>query len=77
MDASELIYLAQWAYRRSLDEPGKLPVVAKAGDLLVKTAEAVQARSLEPQPEVEQALPGNDTDAMPVSPDNGTGAEGQ
>ena len=77
MDASELIYLAQWAYRRSLDEPGKLPVVAKAGDLLVKTAEAVQARSLEPQPEVEQALPGNDTDTMPVSPDNGTGAEGQ
>ena len=66
MDASELIYLAQWVYRRSLEEPEKLAVVAKAGDLLVRTAEAVQDRSLEPQPEVEQVLT-----------DNGTSAEGQ
>jgi hypothetical protein len=64
MDASELIYLAQWVYRRSLEEPGKLAVVAKAGDLLVRTAEAVLDRSLEPQPEVEQVITGNGTEAQ-------------
>ena len=59
MDAAELIYLAQWVYRRGQEDPG-LANVAKAGDLLVRTAEAVAERASEPQPEVEQAL-GNDT----------------
>lgn len=77
MDASELIYLAQWAYRRSLDEPGKLPVVAKAGDLLVKTAEAVLDRSLEPQPEVEQMPASNGTDAKQTPTDTGTDTQRQ
>ena len=66
MDASELIYLAQWVYRRSLEDPSGLGSLAKAGELLVRTAEAVHERSLEPQPEVEQMIT-----------DNGTQSEGQ
>lgn len=66
MDASELIYLAQWVYRRSLEDPSGLGSLAKAGELLVRTAEAVHERSLEPQPEVEQVIT-----------DNGTQSEGQ
>jgi hypothetical protein len=61
MDASELIYLAQWVHRRSLEDPNGMGSVAKAGELLVRTAEAVQERALEPQPEVEQVVTGNET----------------
>ena len=61
MDASELIYMAQWVYRRSLDDPASMVGVAKAGDLLVRTAEAVQERAQEPQPEVEPVPTGNET----------------
>lgn len=61
MDASELIYLVQWVHRRSLEDPNGMGSVAKAGDLLVRTAEAVQERALEPQPEVEQVVTGNET----------------
>jgi len=59
MDASELIYLAQWVYRRGQEDPG-LGNVARAGELLARMAEAVEERSREPQPEVEQVV-GNDT----------------
>jgi hypothetical protein len=53
MDASELIYLAQWVYRRKLEN---LPmnIVAKAGDLLVKTAAAVEERAGQPGPDAPQ-----------------------
>ncbi|PKN42197.1 MAG: hypothetical protein CVU60_08240 [Deltaproteobacteria bacterium HGW-Deltaproteobacteria-18] len=61
MDASELIYLAQWVHRRSLEDPNGMGSIAKAGELLVRTAEAVQERALEPQPEVEQVVTGNET----------------
>jgi len=61
MDASELIYLAQWVYRRGLEEPAGLGNVAKAGELLARTAEAVEERSRQPQPEVEEALEDNGT----------------
>ena len=59
MDATELIYLAQWVYRRGQEDPG-LANVARAGELLVRTADAVAQRSSEPQPEVEQVV-GDDT----------------
>jgi hypothetical protein len=55
MDAAELIYLAQWVYRRGQEDPG-LGNVARAGELLVRTAEAVAERSSEPQPEVEEVV---------------------
>jgi len=64
MDASELIYLAQWVYRRSLEDPNGMGSLAKAGELLVRTAEAVHERSLEPQPEVEQMITDNGTQSV-------------
>lgn len=45
LDASELIYLAQWVYRRGLEDEKSLATVAKAGDLLVRTAVALEERS--------------------------------
>lgn len=42
MDASELVYLAQWVYRRAQADAASLPVVARAADLVVKTGEALQ-----------------------------------
>lgn len=59
MDASELIYLAQWVHRRKLEN---LPMstVAKAGDLLVKTAAAVEERASQPRPEAPQPAEGNE-----------------
>lgn len=55
MDASELIYMAQWVYRRGEDDPG-LKNVARAGELLTRTASAVSERANEPRPEVEQVV---------------------
>jgi hypothetical protein len=63
MDASELIYLAQWIHRRSLENPGWVEATGKAGDLLVRVAAAVEERSREPRP-----APG---------PENATGEAGQ
>lgn len=45
LDASELIYLAQWVQRRSMQNPASLPLLGKAGDLLVKTAGALEERA--------------------------------
>lgn len=53
LDASELIYLAQWVYRRGLEDPKRMENVAKAGELLVKTAAAVEERSRQPRPELD------------------------
>ncbi|NCD26662.1 MAG: hypothetical protein EOL86_13870 [Deltaproteobacteria bacterium] len=50
LDASELIYLAQWIHRRGLDNPALLAQVAKAGDLAVKTATALEERAKQPRP---------------------------
>lgn len=52
MDASELIYLAQWVHRRNLENLS-MTTVAKAGELLVKTADAVEEQSRQPRPDVE------------------------
>ena len=51
LDASELIYLAQWVYRRGLESPDMLARVATAGDLGVKTAAALEERARQPRPE--------------------------
>jgi hypothetical protein len=51
MDASELIYLAQWMYRRGLEDPQRVRMTGRAGDLLVKVADAVEERSRQPRPE--------------------------
>lgn len=65
MDASELIYLAQWIHRRSLEDARWVEATGKAGDLLVKVAEAVEQRSREPRPEstAEDAGMANGTEA--------------
>lgn len=72
MDASELIYLAQWVHRRRLEN---LPMntVAKAGELLTGTAAALEERASQPKPELETQTdpetdnPESDTDANPES----------
>lgn len=56
MDASELIYMAQWVYRRGLEDPKTMVSVAKAGELLVKTSAAVEERSRQPKPELDPVL---------------------
>lgn len=52
MDASELIYLAQWVYRRGAENQKRLAMVGKIGDLLIRTAGAVKERSGQPMPAV-------------------------
>lgn len=59
MDASELIYLAQWVYRRNLDIPQSLGAVAKAGEIIVRTAAAVAERALQPMPALETGEAGS------------------
>jgi hypothetical protein len=66
MDASELVYLAQWVYRRSQDSPQAMAAVAKAGELLARTGDAVGERSRQPKPGLE-----------PETPDNATGGRGE
>lgn len=56
MDASELIYLAQWVYRRGLEDPKRMGSVAKAGELLVKTSAVVEEHSRQPRPELDPVL---------------------
>lgn len=48
MDASELIYLAQWLHRRDLTNPGWAAASGKAGELLVKLADVLEERSRQP-----------------------------
>lgn len=55
LDASDLIYLAQWVYRRGLENPALLAQVAAAGDLGVKTAAALEERARQPRPVLEAA----------------------
>jgi hypothetical protein len=61
MDASELVYLAQWVYRRGQDSPQAMAAVAKAGELLARTADAVEERSRQPRPGLEPDAAGNAT----------------
>lgn len=56
LDASELIYLAQWVYRRGQENDKTLEIVGKAGDLLVRTAVALEERSQQ-APGVPDAAP--------------------
>lgn len=63
MDASELVYLAQWVYRRGQDSPQAMAAVAKAGELLTRTADAVEERSRQPRPGLEPDAAGNATGA--------------
>jgi len=51
LDASELIYLAQWIYRRGEENPQWVGATGKAGELLARVAEAVEERSRQPWPE--------------------------
>ena len=53
MDASELIYLAQWLHRRKMQNPQWARAVGMAGELLVKVADAVEGRSRQPWAEPE------------------------
>lgn len=53
MDASELIYLAQWLHRRKMQNPQWARAVGMAGELLVKVADAVEERSRQPWAEPE------------------------
>lgn len=62
LDASELIYLAQWIYRRGVENPQWVGATGKAGELLVKVAEAVEERSRQPWSETE----GNSTSEVPA-----------
>lgn len=55
LDASELIYLAQWVHRRGLESPDVLAQVGVAGDLGVKTAAALDERARQPRPALEAA----------------------
>lgn len=55
LEASDLIYLAQWVYRRGLENPALLAQVATAGDLGVKTAAALEERARQPRPVLEPA----------------------
>jgi hypothetical protein len=61
MDASELVYLAQWVYRRGLENPHNVAAVAKVGDLLIRVADAVEERSRQPRPDLEERMDGNGT----------------
>ena len=62
MDASELIYLAQWLHRRKMQNPQWAGAVGTAGKLLVKVADAVEERSRQPWAEPEgEASGGNAT----------------
>ena len=56
MDASELIYLAQWVYRRGMEDPKRIGSIAKAGELLIRTSAAVEERSHQPRPELNPEL---------------------
>lgn len=47
MDASELVFLAQWVYRRGQADPASLPLVAKAADLIATTGQALQKHAQE------------------------------
>jgi hypothetical protein len=62
LDASELIYLAQWIYRRGMEDPQRVGATGKAGELLVKVAEAVEERSRQPWSEAG----GNSTSEVPA-----------
>jgi oligoendopeptidase F len=55
MDASELIYLAQWMHRRDMKDPEWTAAAGKAGELLVKISDVLDARSGQPwaEPEAE------------------------
>jgi len=64
MDASELVYLAQWVYRRGQDSPQAMAAVVKAGELLARTADAVEERSRQPRPGLEPDAAGNATGAQ-------------
>jgi hypothetical protein len=57
MDASELIYLAQWMHRRQMENPQWRDASGTAGRLLVKVADAVEERSRQPwtAPETDEA----------------------
>jgi hypothetical protein len=61
MDASELVYLAQWVYRRGLENTAYVAAVAKAGDLLIRVADAVAERSRQAGPDLEELGEGNAT----------------
>lgn len=61
LDASELIYLAQWIHRRGLENAMSAAGVARAGDLLVRVAQAVRERAVQPGAEAEGEAAGNET----------------
>ncbi|GAB1409969.1 hypothetical protein MASR1M90_11230 [Desulfovibrionales bacterium] len=69
LDASELLYLAQWIYRRSNENPTRLEQVATAASLLVKTATALEERATQNPTQIENQNqeassqePGNQTE---------------
>lgn len=49
MDASELVYLAQWIHRRGEENPDRLALVAKAGNLLTQTAATLEKHASQVQ----------------------------
>jgi hypothetical protein len=49
MDASELVYLAQWIHRRGEENPDRLALVAKAGNLLTQTATTLEKHASQVQ----------------------------
>lgn len=51
MDASELIYLAQWVHRRGQEDSDRLGQVVKAGEALLKTATSVDKYASQAQPD--------------------------
>lgn len=53
LEAADLIFLAQWVYRRAQNNPALLPYVAQAGDLGVKMANTLEERARQPQPSLE------------------------
>jgi hypothetical protein len=61
LDASELVYLAQWIYRRGVEDTNSVAAVAKAGDLLIRVADAVEERSRQPRPDLEELMVENAT----------------
>lgn len=69
MDASELLYLAQWIYRRGNENPARLEQVNTAAMLLIKTASALEERAAQnatqtadPDQETNSQEPGNQTE---------------
>lgn len=50
MDAGELVYMAQWVYRRGQADPKALSMVGKAADLVIKTASSVERHATEATP---------------------------